>query len=282
MICKERGVSGQSQYFFFSPSDSFLEHNYGIINCGHFYCSFGYQVRREEGNAFPLFILINAGELHLNYENEHYVGKKGNILLIDCSKPHRYYVETECEFLYFHFAGKCAYDVTSSLIRQNASPVFRISGFDHLHRRLDYVLSGLYASKSVGDVELSCLAYRCLCTLQAEDDIFTVEDRHSNDAVNRTITYIKEHLDHKFTLSELAGNVNMSDYYFAHIFKKETGISPVEYASQTKINYAKSILKTSESSISEISDLLGYSSNASFINAFKKRVGISPSRFRKN
>ena len=49
----------------------------------------------------------------------------------------------------------------------------------------------------------------------------------------------------------------------------------------TKINYAKNILKTTENSITEIADLLGYSSDASFINAFKKRAGISPARFRR-
>ena len=66
-----------------------------------------------------------------------------------------------------------------------------------------------------------------------------------------------------------------------HLFKEETGISPIEYVAMTKINYAKNILKTTENSITEIADLLGYSSDASFINAFKKRAGISPARFRR-
>ena len=106
----------------------------------------------------------------------------------------------------------------------------------------------LQYEQEVGDAELSCLAYQCLCIMQAEDDIFTLEHDDPNDIVNRTLVYIKEHLDHMFTLSELASNANMSTYYFAHIFKKETGISPIEYAAQTKINYAKSILKTTKTS----------------------------------
>ena len=42
MDCKERGLLPESQYFFFSPSDSFLEHNYGVTNCGYFICRFNY------------------------------------------------------------------------------------------------------------------------------------------------------------------------------------------------------------------------------------------------
>lgn len=281
MICNERGVKQPSQYFFFSPSEAFLEFNYGIMNLGHFYCQFGYRIERQ-GNALPLFIYVNNGAFHLDYESKHYIGKAGDILLIDCSKPHVYYVDNYCEFLYFHFVGNSAFEVTRHLIAKNHSPLFQITNTSQLYTSFYHTISKLYYSQSVNDVELSCLVYQCLCTLQATEDIFTTENIYANDIINQTMIYIKEHLNHKFTLSELAHNVSLSDYYFAHLFKEETGISPIEYATQTKINFAKSILKTTQTSISDITDMLGFSSNASFINAFKKRVGTSPARFRKS
>ena len=192
MICTEKGVLPGSQYFFFSPSESFLEHHYGVTNCGYFQCRFGYHIERE-GNRFPIIIYVIDGDISFDYGNEHYVAHKGELVLIDCSKPHKYYVELACNFYYFHFTGNSAYEVTN-----------------------------------------------------------------------------------QFTLTELASHVNISDYYFDHQFKKETGISPVEFAAQTKINYAKMILKSTDNSISQITYLLGYSSIGSFINAFKRRVGISP------
>ena len=91
MICGERGVLPKSQYFFFSPSEQFLKYNYGVVNCGHFYCHFGYR-REREGNAYPLFIYVAEGELHLEHDSQHEVAKKGEIFLIDCSKPHAYYI----------------------------------------------------------------------------------------------------------------------------------------------------------------------------------------------
>lgn len=95
-----------------------------------------------------------------------------------------------------------AYNVISQLLKQNGSPVFRIQNAKKIGKAMEHTISKLYYEQEVGDVELSCLAYQCLCILQAEDDIFT----------------------------------------------KETGISPIEYAAQTKINYAKSILKTTKTS----------------------------------
>lgn len=104
MICGERGVLPKSQYFFFSPSEQFLKYNYGVVNCGHFYCHFGYR-REREGNAYPLFIYVVDGNLHLEHDAKHEVAGKGDIFLIDCSKPHAYYVDQECEFYYFHLQG---------------------------------------------------------------------------------------------------------------------------------------------------------------------------------
>ena len=125
------------------------------------------------------------------------------------------------------------------------------------------------------------MAYQCLCILQASIDSFTLDDTRSDNVISMAITYIRDHLDRQPTLQELAEHVNLSPYYFAHVFKEETGISPIEYVAISKINYAKSILKTTTTSITEITDILGYSSNASFSNAFKKRTGITPARFRK-
>lgn len=280
MICGERGVLPTSQYFFFSPSEQFLKYNYGVVNCGHFYCHFGYR-REREGNAYPLFIYVAEGELHLEHDKQHEIAKKGEIFLIDCSKPHAYYVDKECEFYYFHFAGRAAYEITKQLILENDGCLFHILNSSMIQKQMDQTISPLFYEQPVSDVSLSCMAYQCLCILQASNDVFTTEESQEYSMLASTMAYIREHLDHKLTLEELSRQANLSPYYFAHLFKEQTGISPIEYVALTKVNYAKNILKTTENSITEISDLLGYSSDASFINAFKKRTGISPARFRR-
>ena len=146
---------------------------------------------------------------------------------------------------------------------------------------MDLTISPLFYEQPISDVSLSCMAYQCLCMLQASNDVFTTEESDENSMLSSTMTYIREHLGHKLTLEELSRQASLSPYYFAHLFKEETGISPIEYVAMTKINYAKNILKTTENSITEIADLLGYSSDASFINALKKRAGLSPARFRR-
>lgn len=265
--------------FSFPHPEQFLKYNYGVVNCGHFYCHFGYR-REREGNAYPLFIYVAEGELHLEHDSQHEVAKKGEIFLIDCSKPHAYYVDKECEFYYFHFAGRAAYEITKDLILDNKGCLFHIINSDRIQKQMDLTISPLFYD-SLSLCITFCMAYQCLCMLQASNDVFTTEESDENSMLSSTMTYIREHLGHKLTLEELSRQASLSPYYFAHLFKEETGISPIEYVAMTKINYAKNILKTTENSITEIADLLGYSSDASFINAFKKRAGLSPARFRR-
>ena len=97
----------------------------------------------------------------------------------------------------------------------------------------------------------------------------------------QVIEYIDQNIRETYSVQELADHVGLSRHYFMRLFKKETGYSPQEYVSSAKINYAKLMLRTTVLPVAEIADFLGYSSSASFINAFRMRRGISPNQYRK-
>ena len=134
--------------------------------------------------------------------------------------------------------------------------------------------------EQASDAFLSSVVYSTLCLIQSSNDTLPASISPYSDMAAKTIEYIKNHIEQHFTLQQLADYAHLSPYYFSHIFKKETGYSPLEFVSITKIDYAKLILRTTSVSVSEIAEFLGYSSSASFINAFKARRGISPKKYR--
>ena len=66
------------------------------------------------------------------------------------------------------------------------------------------------------------------------------------------------------------------------IFKDTTGKSIIEYYNNLKIAESKKLIREEQFSISEISDMLGYSSIHIFSRAFKKAVGFSPTAYKKS
>lgn len=74
---------------------------------------------------------------------------KADIFLIDCSKPHAYYVDQECEFYYFHFAGRAAYEITKDLISNNGCCLFHIVNADMIRTQMKQTISPLFYEQPV-------------------------------------------------------------------------------------------------------------------------------------
>lgn len=103
-----------------------------------------------------------------------------------------------------------------------------------------------------------------------------------NMCIRRAVEFLTEHYDKNISLDELSREVNYSAYHFLRIFKTSTGMTPFEYLLNVKIEKAKALLEQTNYSITRICYLCGFSSTSHFNQAFKRKIGISPSLYRKN
>ena len=95
---------------------------------------------------------------------------------------------------------------------------------------------------------------------------------------------IKEYLDINYsepiTLDTLTELTHMNKYYIAHSFAKYTGQSPIQYLNQRRMEAACTLLKDTDHSISSISSAVGFSSQSYFTQAFRKKYGMTPIKYR--
>ena len=97
----------------------------------------------------------------------------------------------------------------------------------------------------------------------------------------RTITsYLREHLDERLTVDQIAEAMHMNRSYLATKFKKETGRSLSSYVIDTKLKKSMEYLRNTDKPIIEIVNLLGFSSQGYFQNVFKRHIGITPGQYR--
>lgn len=101
---------------------------------------------------------------------------------------------------------------------------------------------------------------------------------------NRQCTAVRRYIDMHFkeplTLDQLSEEAHMNKYYLSHSFKREYGISPINYLISRRINESKYLLTETDLSMSQIAQLLGFSSLSYFSQAFRKTQGVSPMEFR--
>lgn len=84
-----------------------------------------------------------------------------------------------------------------------------------------------------------------------------------------------------YTIPELAKLCNMSEAYFYALFRKSIGISPIEMKQKLQATKAEQLLKTTNLSIDEIAERVGFFSTSHFRSVFRRRFGCSPHDVRK-
>lgn len=98
------------------------------------------------------------------------------------------------------------------------------------------------------------------------------------------ISGIKQFLDtfymNNITLTSLSEMFYVSSYHIVHEMKREMGVTPINYLIDCRIGEAQRLLWSTDMSITEISNAVGYQNVNHFVNLFGKRVGITPADFR--
>lgn len=118
-----------------------------------------------------------------------------------------------------------------------------------------------------------------------EDFVNRVHKLKTSDSISRSIQacchYIEIHLSEKITVRELARQVGYSESHLAQKFKRETGLSVVEYIHRQRIEQGKRMLQSSTESIQDISDRVGFCNPSYFAEQFRKYTGLTPGEYRK-
>jgi len=99
--------------------------------------------------------------------------------------------------------------------------------------------------------------------------------------VNTIRDYIDQNYQENITRTSLAKIVYLSPDYIARFFKKETGISLVNYIIKKRVDIAKDLLTNTDLPIHVISDKVGYGNYSYFTKLFKKETNYTPVDFRK-
>lgn len=99
---------------------------------------------------------------------------------------------------------------------------------------------------------------------------------------NKVVEYIKEHYKEKIVLEELAAKFNYSVGHLCRKFKEEIGVSVVNYIIRYRISQSMKLLfEQPDISIEEIALEVGFNDVQFFDKTFKKMIGMTPGKYRK-
>ncbi|MBQ2704620.1 MAG: helix-turn-helix domain-containing protein [Clostridia bacterium] len=110
------------------------------------------------------------------------------------------------------------------------------------------------------------------------------KDRPSREVTftDNVVAYINRHRSEDITSEDICHRFSCSRSYMSGHFNQDVGMTVREYITQLRIGDAKQLLKFSNISITEIAMTVGYTDSNYFTSLFKRKVGVTPSNYRKN
>ena len=112
--------------------------------------------------------------------------------------------------------------------------------------------------------------------------IMEESDDHGRSVIAPAVMYLDFHVGDSISVADLAKMCLLSETAFRKAFREQTGMSPAKYRTALKIQKAQSMLESSsEISVAEVADSLGFYDLSHFHKTFTAHVGMTPDKFRK-
>jgi AraC-like DNA-binding protein len=219
------------------------------------------------------------------YENHKgkYEVKPGSLIITKPGVWHRFRPHQKTGWMenYIGFNGSIAEELFNLPFFSSQRPIKYIGNreeiIDAYHKTFEYVCDEKPGFQQVAaGMVMKLLGY-----------IVSIEKQRnfSNKRVEKIIQNvrfkIRENIEKELDYKQYAEVNNISYSYFRKMFKKYTGVSPVQYQLDLKIIRAKEMLLSTDKIIKEISYDLGFRSVYYFSRMFKNKTGVSPSEIRK-
>lgn len=105
--------------------------------------------------------------------------------------------------------------------------------------------------------------------------------QHGDAVIRRTQEWLSHHYSHPNAVEALEQQSGLSSRTFKRRFKQATGLAPIAYVQQVRIDRAKSLLESSDAPVDQVSWRVGYEDVGYFRRLFKRLTNLRPGEYRR-
>ncbi len=241
----------------------------------------GFHFKGEQHDCWELTYVDKGSLYNVVGEAQEYPLRQGELMLFAPGQWHRQYADEHISVCYM----TVTFDMQLGETELLADTVFQ-SDYE-IKRLLEKIMQEKETQRIYSYDLILCYLKEILIRLlraQRLEHIIHKTDteiKHTieSDIIVDVMQYVRNHLDKKLTVSEIAKMIPVSSSYLSTLFRKNTGKHLVEYISAEKMKRAKEYIREGKYTFTQISGMLGFNSIHYFSKLFKKQFGITPSEY---
>lgn len=257
------------------------EHLFYIQSFSFWESGNAYYTKRKNLDSF-LLVYTYEGKGWLEYRGQSFLLQEGDAFLIDCREPHFY--RTECatwKHSDLHFDGNLGEYLYKDFVKENGN-IFHPKSESDFQNSLEHLLYAYISIDPYREYQVSALLNQLFVSILAEMESYTRSQQNMPDQLKYLVHYVNNNYTHELSLEFLSDFFSISKYHLCRSFKKYTGFTLNDYITQLRLEQAKELLRTTALPANKICFAVGINDENYFYRLFKKHVGISPQKYRKN
>ena len=245
------------------------------------------------------FVYVISGKMVHRVQAEQYTVDAGEILFVNALSPHSSWDvdpgHTKVCVIQFH-PRVLGYETESNNLvhflstqlcdGQLISPKMHVD-IDKLRQLILDIVGEIQERHAMYDFFVKSHIYSLVAILGRNNIIERINFYQPNDLAGidnnmaRLLQYIDEHFTQEISVESISNTFNYDYHYFCRMFKRKTGKTFSEYMGFLRIHTAEWLLITTDNTVSDIGNQIGYSSHKSFLRAFKKKNNMIPTEYRR-
>lgn len=238
---------------------------------------------RPSGRGDCQLLYIASGRAHFYLEDREHVLEAGHFIFYRPGRPQHYvyHAAEQPEICWVHFTGREAISLAelagftaSSILYTGISPEFQ-QLFLRMIRELQFARPCFEEALSLLLRELLLLVRRSLLESPQRDG-------RAQREILEAIRFFQENFSSEIVIADYAHSHHLSACWFIRSFRQYTGVPPLRYLTDIRMERARFLLENTDYNIGEIGDIIGYRNPLYFSRIFKKIHGLSPAQYRKS
>jgi len=258
--------------------------NIYITHIGYFpKAAFHYRERRK-GCEDNILIYCLQGKGHYIVDNKRFEVHSNQFILIPATDKYtRYWADNDDPWTIYwvHFTGDKIDSFNKSLNLSISRGPVNIPFNENAIAIWQNIYQTLEMGYSLENINSACFClYHIIATFLMPERHIQHDKDDEGDIITKTIHNMRNNLNKKLSVEDMAGKHSLSVSHFSNLFRKATGMPPIDYFIHLKMQKACQLLYANGAKIKVVAAELGYEDPYYFSRIFKKYIGSSPEQYR--
>ena len=242
--------------------------------------------------------LIREGEAVFQVYQKSYRVRTGEGFLLNrnvphsCSSPGNEHVRYSTilvrpDFLYGDFGSDVERKCFQPFLQNSAIPCIYLTGFDEngkeILQKLNQVEEAFDRKRFCYELKIKGLLCEAFAMIlyghRQELTKFVPANLQELERLEKMLNYLNMHFTEVISLQDLADQVHLSREVCCRLFKKMTGKTITGYLEEYRVNKSFSLVQSGQYSMTQITEMMGFSNPSRFASAFRKRFGCNPGEY---